>query len=97
MAMANSEWRIVMERQPEKTLRRLPQNIGRRIDRAILALTENPHPNNSKKLIGYDNLYRIRIGSWRVIYAIEDEQLIILVIRIAPQGSVYHNIRWRKR
>ena len=90
--MTSKNWRIVMERQPEKTLRRLPQNLGRRIDRAILSLIDNPQPANAKKLVGYDDLYRIRIGSWRVMYAIEDEQLIILVIRIAPRGSVYENI-----
>ena len=90
--MASNEWRIVMERQPEKTLRRLPQNLGRRIDRVILSLTDNPYPVGSKKLVGHNNLHRIRIGSWRIVYAIEDDQLIILVIRIAPRGSAYHNL-----
>lgn len=92
MAMKDSEWQIIMKRQPEKMLRRLPQNLGRRLDRAILSLIDNPQPANAKKLVGHDNLYRLRIGDWRVIYAIKDDQLIILIIRIAPRGDVYQNI-----
>jgi len=92
MAMKGSEWHIIMKRQPEKMLRRLPRNLGRRIDGAILSLIDNPQPVNSKKLVGHDNLYRLRIGDWRVVYAIENEQLIILVIRIASRGSAYQNI-----
>ena len=92
MTTKRNKWQIVMKRQPEKMLRRLPQNLGRRIDRAILSFVDDPQPANAKKMVGYDDLYRIRIGSWRVVYAIEGDRLIILVIRIAPRGSAYHNI-----
>ncbi len=54
-------------------------------------LAENPHPLVFKKIIGRDNLYHIRIGSWQVVYAIENDRLVILVIRIAPRGSAYQN------
>ena len=81
-----------MKRQPEKRLRHLPKNLGYRIDRAILSLADDPRPSGSKKLIGHHNLYRMRVGSWRIIYAVEDDHFIVLVIRIAPRGDAYHNI-----
>ncbi len=85
----NKKWRIHIERQPQRTLRHLSKTLGQRIDRAILKLADNPRPANSRKLVGFGNLYRIRVGDWRVVYTIKDDQLLILVIRIAPRGSVY--------
>ena len=85
-------WQVILERQPKKILRRLPRPLLKRIQSAMWELADDPHPPDSKKLVGYNNLYRIRIGSWRVVYAVEDDRLIILVIRIAPRGSAYHNI-----
>ncbi|NKQ37678.1 MAG: type II toxin-antitoxin system RelE/ParE family toxin [Chloroflexi bacterium] len=93
MQKANEKWRIHIERQPQRTLRRLPKTLGQRIDRAILELAHNPRPANSRKLVGFANMYRIRVGDWRVIYTIKDDQLLILVIRIAPRGSAYRNLQ----
>ncbi len=86
------KWRIIMGRQPEKALRRLPQKLGKRIDRAILSLADNPRPSGHKRLVNFENLYRIRVGRWRVIYTIRDEELVILIVRVAPRGSAYHNL-----
>lgn len=85
-------WRIIFQRQPEKMMRRLPKEIRPRLDRAILALTENPRPPGCVKLISNEDLYRIRVGDWRVIYAIEDDELIILVVEIAPRGEAYRDL-----
>lgn len=92
MKNENSPWRIEITKQPAKILRRLPQNVGKRLDKAILALADNPQPIGSKKLTDYPNLYRVRVGDWRIIYAIEDEKLIILIIRIAPRGNAYRDL-----
>jgi mRNA interferase RelE/StbE len=70
-------------------MRRLPDNIVRRIDRKILALANNPRPKGCKKLEGYENMYRIRMGDWRISYLLENEQLIILILEVAPRGSAY--------
>ncbi|HID54737.1 MAG TPA: type II toxin-antitoxin system RelE/ParE family toxin [Anaerolineae bacterium] len=92
MKKANEKWRIHIERQPQRALRRLPKTLGQRIDRAILELTNNPRPVHSRKLVGFANMYRIRVGDWRIIYTIQDKQLFILAIRIAPRGSAYRNL-----
>ena len=92
MKNEDNPWRIEITKQPAKMLRRLPQNIGKRLDKAILALADDPQPVGSKKLTGYPNLYRVRVGDWRIIYAIEDEKLIILIVSIAPRGNAYRDL-----
>jgi mRNA interferase RelE/StbE len=92
MSEAASNWQILVRRQPEKVLRRLPKDLRQRIRVAIWGLAENPRPPGCRKLAGYDNLYRIRVGDWRISYAVKDDQLIILILEIAPRGSAYRNL-----
>lgn len=60
-----------------------------RIDRKILALSDNPRPAGCKKLKGHKNIYRIRVGDWRVVYAIEDQSTVVTIIRVAQRKDVY--------
>lgn len=85
-------WRIKMKRQPAKMLRRLPKPLLTRIRDAVWDLAHDPYPPGSRKLVGYKNLYRIRVGDWRVVYTIRDAELVILIVRVAPRGSAYHNL-----
>ena len=75
-----------------KVLRRLPRDLAERITRSIDALAVDPRPRGYKRLKGYENLYRIRVGDWRVNYAIEDDKLIVIVMKIAPRGRAYRNL-----
>jgi len=83
---------VIVERQAEKTLRRLPKEVLSRVDRLLMSLAEEPRPAGCKKLRGYENLYRLRAGDWRLIYAIEDDQLVVLIIEVAPRGEAYRNL-----
>jgi mRNA interferase RelE/StbE len=83
---------VIVERQAEKTLRRLPKEILSRVDRLLLGLADEPRPVGCKKLRGYDNLYRLRAGDWRLIYAVEDDELVVLVIEIAPRSEAYRDL-----
>ncbi|MEW5827713.1 MAG: type II toxin-antitoxin system RelE/ParE family toxin [Chloroflexota bacterium] len=89
--MGANHWKIIIHRKAEKSLKRLKGDTLERIRRAIRSLGEEPRPVGSKKLSGYETLYRLRVGDWRIIYAIEDDRLIVLVLEIAPRGSVYRN------
>jgi mRNA interferase RelE/StbE len=60
-----------------------------RIREAISGLAGNPWPPGCKKRTGYENLYRIRVGDWRISYAVEQDRLIVLVIEVAPRGDAY--------
>lgn len=86
-------YQLNLKRQPEKVLRRLSRDLRERIDHKIQDLAEDPRPEGSKKLEGYDNLYRLRVGDWRISYAIEDDRLIVLILEISPRGSAYRNLR----
>jgi mRNA interferase RelE/StbE len=83
---------VILTRQPQKILRKLPKDVLWRIDRAIQDLAADPRPVGCKKLVGYDNLYRIRAGDWRISYAVEDDRLIILVLEISTRGGAYRNL-----
>ena len=86
------QWQVILLREPEKVLRKLPKDLLRRMRRVIDRLAADPTPEGSKKLVGYDNLYRMRIGDWRISYAVEQDRLIILIVEIAPRGSAYRTL-----
>jgi mRNA interferase RelE/StbE len=83
---------VIVERQVEKVLRRLPREVLIRVDRLLLGLADDPRPAGCKKLKGYENLYRLRTGDWRIVYAIEEDRLIVLVLEIAPRGQAYRDL-----
>ena len=83
------QWQVIFLREPEKILRKLPKDLLTLIRKVIDCLAADPTPAGSKKLAGYDNLYRMRIGDWRISYAVEQDRLIILIAEIAPRGGAY--------
>ena len=92
--MPNQEqgFSIIFKKSAEKDLARFDQKTRQRIADAISALAINPHPHGSLKLSGFEDYWRIRIGSYRVVYQIRDNELIIFVIRIADRKDVYHGL-----
>lgn len=75
-------------RQALKELEKINEPFYSNIKQAIFNLTENPRPQGYKKLKGRDS-YRIRIGNYRVIYGIFDNELIVDVITIGHRKDVY--------
>jgi mRNA interferase RelE/StbE len=90
--MSNGQWQVLIHRRVEKVLRRLPRDLLERIRKAIRALANDPRPRGYKKLAGHENLYRIRVGDWRISYAIEEDRLIVLVLEISPRGDAYRSL-----
>ncbi len=80
-------WRERAVRQ----LRAVPQPTALTILRALTALGDDPRRQDAdiKKLAGYADRYRLRVGDYRVIYEITDTQLIILVVGIGHRGVAY--------
>lgn len=68
----------------------MPRNTAKTIRQKLDEIAANPFANhpNAKKLQGREG-YRLRVGDWRVIYKIENEKLIIIVLKVAPRGEVY--------
>ena len=81
-------WVVSILPPAAKQLAKLDRSVARRVAAAITALGDNPRPPGGKKLVGV-NAWRIRIGDWRVIYQIDDERLIVLVLRVGHRREDY--------
>jgi len=90
--MADSgQWQVLISRRAERVLRRLPRDLLLRIGSAIDALADDPYLAGCKKLTGHE-LYRVRVGGWRIIYAVQDDELVVLVLTVAPRREAYRNL-----
>lgn len=79
---------ILITKKAERELGRLPDSIAKNIVKNIRTLATNPYPQNSKKLQGQEN-YRLRIGSFRVIYTIDKKRKEITILRVADRKTIY--------
>ena len=69
--------------------RSLTTQLKRRIAPILDSLSQDPRPVGVRKLAGYENLYRVRIGQYRVIYEVNDDNLIIRVTRVRHRREAY--------
>ena len=75
-----------------RALLKVEQKTQNRLKEAIWSLADNPRPPGCRKLRGYAGYYRIRVGDYRVIYDIQDEVLVVLVLKIGRREDVYRGI-----
>ena len=81
----------------KKEMGGLPASAHRRIAEAILSLKSNPRPRpKSKKLRSPHEGYRIRIGTWRVLYVVNDEASLVIVYAVRHRREAYRRSRKRK-
>ena len=84
-----AHYKVVYKPSSDKALRKLPVPVQVRIAAATDGLVANPRPLGCVKLKGEEDLWRIRVGDYRVVYTIEDNELIVLVVRVAHRKDVY--------
>lgn len=82
-------YKVRIKKKVIKYLSTLNKKDTNRIFSAIEALASEPRPVGHKKLSGEDNAFRIRIGSYRVIYEIKDVDLLVSVVKAGTRGDVY--------
>ena len=82
-------YRIEFVRQASKQFKSLFKQEQKRIKTKVDALATEPRPRGVVKLSGKDSLYRIRAGNYRIIYSIQDKQLLVLAIDIGYRRDVY--------
>jgi len=70
-------------------MKKLSADILKRVIKALVKLEQEPRPPGVKKLSGEDELYRIRVGDYRIVYQIRDNELVVLVVRVAHRREVY--------
>lgn len=80
---------VVVGRRQRKQLDALPIEIRSRIEAALLRLEDDPRPSGCIKLQGEENAWRIRVGDYRVVYEVHDQQLQIILIRSEHRSEVY--------
>ena len=83
-----ADYRILIKPSAVKELNKIPETEFPKIIARIEALSKNPRPKGCEKLAAQYS-YRIRQGSYRIIYTIEDDRLIIIVIKIGHRRDVY--------
>ena len=83
-------YRILFAKSADKALRGIPRELASRIREQLDLIAQDPHAqhNNVTKLQNRPG-YRVRVGDWRVIYELEGDKLIILVLKIGARGEVY--------
>ena len=81
-------YHLLIKPSARKELEQLSDSILRRIDEAIVKLSNHPRPVGSKKLVGAP-LYRIRIGTYRVVYEIDDNRKTVTIVTVGHRGDVY--------
>jgi len=83
------KYKVSIKRSAVKEIEAIPQKKERqRIIRRIGQLADDPRPPGVQKLSG-QNKYRIRQGAYRIIYAIEDKELIVMIVKVGQRKDVY--------
>jgi mRNA interferase RelE/StbE len=83
------KYQVVIKPSARKAVARLDRDTQRRVVRLLEVLADEPRPGGVVKMAGGENLWRIRIGDYRVVYEIQDRRLIVLVVRVAHRKDVY--------
>jgi len=85
-------YQIEIKHSARKEIEYLPKRDQRRIIAVIEKLSGNPRPEGVRKLTGAEDLYRIRVGDYRIVYQICDKKLVVWVIRIGHRKDIYKRI-----
>ncbi len=80
---------VEIETGAAKQIQRLQRHDQQRVMDAILALANDPRPGGRTKLTGSDSSYRVRVGVFRVVYVVDDGELLVTVTRVGHRGEVY--------
>ena len=90
-------YRIELTPSAEKAIVKLAKGnraLLKKLDRAIIGLAENPAPVNCKQLVGEDPpLYRVRVGDYRILYHVDGDVLVVLVVHIGHRKDVYRFLK----
>jgi mRNA interferase RelE/StbE len=83
------DYTIVFARSAREELEDLPESVAPRVLGRIEALAEEPRPRGCCKLTGSENVWRIRVGDYRVLYAIDDPGRLIDVVAVRHRKDAY--------
>lgn len=86
------KYTILFTTSAAKALTKLQDSTAAKISAMIDNLGAVPRPQGCKKLSGQDNLYRVRAGDYRIVYQIQDKQVVVLIVRIGHRRDIYRDM-----
>ena len=84
-----SRYRVEISPAAERQLKKFNRAYKQKILNKIAALGENPRPHGYKHLTDEDNMYRVRVGDYRIIYEIQNKVLLVIVLRVGDRKESY--------
>ncbi len=84
-----AEYEVHFVSSAAKEFRSLPIDIKRRIGAAVEKLRQTPRPSGVRKLHGYEHLYRIRVGQYRIVYEVDDQANLVRITRVRHRREAY--------
>jgi mRNA interferase RelE/StbE len=84
-----ASYRIEVSATAEEQIRKLERIDQVRVVRAIQALADEPRPAGCRRLAGQDGVFRVRAGVFRVLYSVEDDRLVVIVLKVGHRKDVY--------
>lgn len=83
------KYTVEISAQARKQLKRMPKSDKKKILDKIDSLSDNPRPFGYKKLYYYTEYFRVRVGNYRIIYTIQDRQLVVVVVEVTDRRDAY--------
>lgn len=87
----STPYHVELSPAAERTLRKLDKPTARRLVIAISALGRHPRPPASTPLVGHPGVLRRRVGDYRIVYRVQDDRLIVLVLDIGHRRDIYRD------
>jgi len=85
-------YRIELKRSAAKALKKIPKANRKRIVEKIDSLAESPANPDTTKMKGNNPFHKVRVGDYRIVYEIQEDVLVILVIKIGLRKDIYRNL-----
>ena len=82
-------YRVAFRPSAERELRKLPRTVIAEVSTLVGEFAESPYTRNSEKLSGGENLFRVRIGDYRVVYQVDLKNRLITIFRVRHRKDVY--------
>jgi len=84
---------VRVDRLAEKFIAEQDKKLRKRLFAEIQSLVTNPRPAGAIPIKGRKNLYRVRVGNFRIVYLVKDEELLVLVVRAGHRKEIYEIVR----
>jgi mRNA interferase RelE/StbE len=84
------QYEVILSGKVQKSFQSIPNDYVVKIHKNLSSLSLNPRPFGCAKLSGMKDVYRIRVGVYRILYTIEDEMLMVRIIKIDHRSNVYN-------